>query len=344
VSSATLGGRHNAALQGALVISLDFELHWGVRDHRPLDAAERKRLLAARAVVPQVLSAFREHGVRATWATVGLLFARSRDEAQECRPGRMPKYERRELDPYYESLGRDEEDDPFHFAPSLIRSIAEEAGQEVGSHSYSHYYSLEAGQSEEEFKADLESAKRIAENSGYELRSYVFPRNQVRSGYLPVLSEAGFETYRGTEEAASKAAAAFSEQRRPWPRALRLMDAYWNVHGSQTLEWPKGGDPVAVNASRYLRPFAPPLRSLEGLLFKRISDSMRQAAREKRIFHLWWHPEDFAAHPERNVDFLRQVLQAFERCRSEFGMVSLAMGDVKSLVTEAREEMCGVER
>jgi peptidoglycan/xylan/chitin deacetylase (PgdA/CDA1 family) len=330
--------------QGALVVSLDFELHWGVRDHRPLDAAERARLLAARAVVPEILAAFREHAVRATWATVGLLFARSRDEAQECRPALAPAYERRELDPYSESLGRDEADDPFHFAPSLIRYIANEPGQEVGSHSYAHYYSLEAGHGEEDFKADLVSAKRIAENSGYRLRSYVFPRNQVRRGYLPILRQAGFQTYRGAERAASKAPVTFHEQRRPWMRALRLLDAYWNVNGPQTLEWPHGADPVAVDASRYLRPFQPTLRRLEGARLRRIANAMRHAAREKRIFHLWWHPEDFAAHPARNLEFLHQVLNRFDACRREFGMVSLGMGEVAGAAKEAPAAACGTER
>src|SRR5581483_6365646 len=131
---------------GALVVSLDFELHWGVRDFRPLDNAERSRLLAARGLVPQILRTFGAHCIRATWATVGLLFARSRDEAQECRPRRIPRYEQIELDPYSEIVGRDESADPFHFAPSLIREVALHPGQEVASHSYSHYYPLEKGQ------------------------------------------------------------------------------------------------------------------------------------------------------------------------------------------------------
>jgi peptidoglycan/xylan/chitin deacetylase (PgdA/CDA1 family) len=330
--------------QGALVISLDFELHWGVRDHRPLDAAERTRLLAARAVVPEILSAFREHSVRATWATAGLLFARSRDEAEACRPRRVPHYQRRELDPYGESLGRDEEDDPYHFAPSLIRLIADQPGQELGSHSYSHYYALEAGQGADEFKADLESARQIAENSGYRLRSYVFPRNQVRSAYLPLLAQAGFCTYRGVELAASKAPVPFREQQRPWRRALRLMDAYWNVNGPQTLEWPRGGEPVRVDASRYLRPFEPALRALEGARLKRIANAMREAAREKRIFHLWWHPEDFADHPERNIEFLDRVLHTFSQCRRECGMLSLSMGDVPSVRCEKQAAEFGARR
>jgi hypothetical protein len=314
--------------EGALVISLDFELHWGVRDHRPLDAAERQRLLAARNIVPGILRVFREQAVRATWATVGLLFARSREEAEEFRPRQLPRYQQTELDPYRERLGRDESEDPYHFAPSLIEAIAQEAGQELGSHSYSHYYSLEAGQNEEDFKADAASAQRIAGNTGYRLESYVFPRNQVRGSYLPILSETGFCAYRGTEPAASKAPVPFSEQRRPWLRALRLLDAYCNVNGEQTVAWPHGAAPRPVDASRYLRPYSQTLRGLEGLRLKRIGNAMRSAAREKRIFHLWWHPEDFAGYPQQNLDFLNQVLSIFASCRREYGMRSLSMGDV----------------
>jgi peptidoglycan/xylan/chitin deacetylase (PgdA/CDA1 family) len=316
--------------RGALVISLDFELHWGVRDHQPLNESERKRLLAARGVIPEIITAFRDHSVSATWATVGLLFARSREEAQACRPERMPRYEQVALDPYGEQVGRDEAEDPFHFAPSLIRAIAQEPGQEVASHSYSHYYSLEAGQGVEEFKADVASAKRIAESSGYRVKSYVFPRNQVRGSYLPILRQAGFTSYRGTEAAASKAPVAFREQRKPWWRAQRLVDAYWDLNGAQTVAFPCDERPAPVDASRYLRPYSPLLRSLESTRLKRIANAMKSAAREKRIFHLWWHPEDFANHPARNVDFLRQVLGVFDQCRREDGMTSLSMGDVSA--------------
>lgn len=325
----------SVARQGSLVISLDFELHWGVRDHRHLDATERKRLLAARNVVPEILKAFRDHAVCATWATVGLLFARSREEALACRPERMPRYEQAALDPYAEQLGKDENEDPFHFGPSLIRLIAEETGQEIGSHSYSHYYSLEAGQGEEEFKGDIASAKRIAETSGYRLRSYVFPRNQVCARYLPILRQAGFRTYRGTEPVASKAPVTFQEQRKPWSRALRLADAYCNLNGPQTVAFPQGEQPSPVDASRYLRPFSPTLRWLENARLRRIASAMKAAAEQGRIFHLWWHPEDFASHPERNVDFLRRVLTVFDQYRRDFGMKSLSMGDVSDVYSDS---------
>jgi peptidoglycan/xylan/chitin deacetylase (PgdA/CDA1 family) len=327
--------------RGALVISLDFELHWGVRDHTPLDDVERKRLLVARTVIPEILRAFGAHGIRATWATVGFLFARSREEAQEYRPQCMPKYEQVELDPYREIVGRDESEDPFHFAPSLIRDVAQQAGQEVGSHSYSHYYPLERGQTEAEFGSDLASAKLIAEKSGYVLKSFVFPRNQVRPSYLPILSQTGFTAYRGTEPVAVKAPVNYREQRIPWKRAVRLMDAYWNLDGAQIRDWPRGERLVGVDASRYLRPYSASLRALEKARLKRIAYAMTRAALEKRIFHLWWHPEDFATQPERNLDFLDRVLTVFGEHRREYGMASLSMGDVSRTVQARGNESSG---
>jgi hypothetical protein len=113
------------------------------------------------------------------------------------------------------------------------------------------------------------------------------------------------------------------------------------MNGPQTWEWPRGEAPIAVDASRYLRPFTPALRALEGMRLKRIAQAMKHAANEKRIFHLWWHPEDFAPHPARNLEFLQRVLQTFDECRRECGMVSLSMGDMTGVGREPMTTMCG---
>src|SRR5579859_4252999 len=70
---------------GAFVISLDFELHWGVRDHEPLDGPYRPNLLGARNAIPRLLEMFERYGISATWAIVGFLFARSREERRKRR-------------------------------------------------------------------------------------------------------------------------------------------------------------------------------------------------------------------------------------------------------------------
>ena len=101
---------------GTFVVSLDFELHWGVRDHRTI-ADYRDNLLGVRRVIPALLALFSEFGVRATWATVGFLFFETIDELLAAIPAELPHYADRKLDPYaaLNEVGRDEAEDPFHF-------------------------------------------------------------------------------------------------------------------------------------------------------------------------------------------------------------------------------------
>jgi peptidoglycan/xylan/chitin deacetylase (PgdA/CDA1 family) len=324
---------------GALVISLDFELHWGVRDSASLDGNERARLLSARRMVPRMLDLFEEFSIHATWATVGLLFAHSRTEVEALKPTRRPTYRDTRLDPYQETLGAGETDDPFHFAPSLIAEIASRPGQEIACHSFSHYYAMEPGQAGEEFEADLRSAVAIAAHSGHSLRSYVFPRNEVNPEYLSILKRSGILAYRGTEPAKIKQARSFDEQRRPHRRLGRLLDTYLDLCGNQTCPWPRDERLVSVAASRYLRPYSPVLQSFEAWRHARIERAMKYAAEQGEVFHLWWHPEDFSYHCDENLRFLRSVLSTFDSYRVHYGMVSAGMAEINSLF-ESTQPTC----
>src|SRR5690349_14866585 len=107
-------------VHGAFVVSLDFELHWGVRDTQPVDGSYRRHLLGAREATPRMLDLFEKCGTAATWATVGMLFARDREEWNAYKPAIIPKYVKKQDDPYQEKVGANEAADPFHYAASLI--------------------------------------------------------------------------------------------------------------------------------------------------------------------------------------------------------------------------------
>jgi|SRR5690348_10521992 len=148
---------------GKFVISLDFELYWGVRDAVKLQDY-KAQLRGVRKVIPLLLQLFKKYGINATFATVGFLFFKNKEELLSQLPCKKPAYQNDKLSPYLNWLdlqGTHEEEDPFHFAPELIDQIVE-SGQEIGSHTFSHYYCLEKGQTLETFKADLEAAKQIA--------------------------------------------------------------------------------------------------------------------------------------------------------------------------------------
>lgn len=321
--------------RGLFVISLDFELHWGVRDKLSV-RQYRDNLLGEWEVVPALLKLFTEYGIHATWATVGFMFFRSRSELLRGVPQNLPNYTHRELSPYDSlmTIGESERDDPFHYAPSLIHRIAAVAGQEIATHTFSHYYCLERGRDEESFRADLTAALEVArDHNGIDIKSIVFPRNQVDHKCLSVCHDLGIKAYRGNPPSWLYAARSGDDE---WVarRGLRLLDAYLPISGTNAHypTEPVGGFPRNVPASRYLRPYLPALRTLEPLRLRRIVDDLTLAAEHKQLYHLWWHPHDFGARPEQNVAVLAQILERFAALRKSHGMESVNMLEAAELL------------
>ncbi|HXQ43889.1 MAG TPA: hypothetical protein VN816_04590 [Acidimicrobiales bacterium] len=317
---------------GALVISLDFELHWGMRDHTSTGDAAAD-LITSRSHVRQLADLFAERSIRATWATVGMLFASSRRELTSFLPTIRPRYAHTELDPYAEVLGEDEDADPLHFAGSLVRYLAAVPGQEVASHTFSHYYCLEAGQDEEALRADLAAARAIATSLGVPMSSIVLPRNQWNPHYARTIRESGFTCYRGPQPSWGHRAQS-TETTSLGRRVARLADAYVGSSPPPTTAWDElidGAGLCNIPASAFLRPYSPRRHVLEPLRRSRLLSGLRTAARRGRLFHLWWHPHNFARHPAENFDLLRDVLDEAARLGASEGLTSLSMGDVGAL-------------
>ncbi len=174
------------------MISLDFELHWGMRDHTAVDPAVTRMLTASRSTVEALAELFARREVHATWATVGLLFATTAAEARALSPATRPAYREARLDPYPEPIGPTEDEDPIHLAGSLVDRLAAIQGQELASHTFSHYYCLEPGPGADAFRADLLAAQAAAATRDLRLRSLVLPRNQWDPRLAPVLVETRF--------------------------------------------------------------------------------------------------------------------------------------------------------
>ena len=113
-------------MSAAFVISLDFELHWGGSEKWDIRTPYyRNYFEATRALIPEMLRLFSDHGVQVTWAAVGMLFFDRRDELEAAFPSSRPTYQREELSAYHfirnHGIGVSEQEDPFHFGLSLLQ-------------------------------------------------------------------------------------------------------------------------------------------------------------------------------------------------------------------------------
>lgn len=319
------------------MLSLDFELHWGVRDHQAIDGPYAANLHGARAAVPALLRTFADYAVACTWATVGFLFARDREELRAWQPRRRPSYADPRLDPYGQAVGADEASDPLHYAPSLIAQVMATPRQELATHTHSHYYCLDDGGDAAVFAADLAAARTAAAARGAVLRSIVYPRNQRNPAYDAVLREAGIVAYRGNPRGVVHRERNGAETRLHH-RLARAADAYAPVGPSYLQAWDDVRQPSGlcdVAASFFLRPLEPALRPLEPLRMTRLRAAIRRAAESGRLVHLWWHPHNFGVRLEEHLAMLRELLDTFAACREREGMLSLSMAEVADRVTAA---------
>ena len=278
-----------------VVISLDFELRWGVADKLP-DSPEpyRRNLEGEPEAVYGMLEYFGREGIGATWATVGAVSCSDWDEYLDRAPP-PPAYEDprhgfknswRALDPHGD----------LHFAPAAVAAIAAACGQELASHTFSHIYFRETGCGPGDVVADSRAvAAAFEEKFGIMPTSFVFPRNQL--GHVDLLRQAGIRRWRTNPRARSWNATRRDEQSR-LTRGMRLIDALAPI-GSRRA-------PSHEMRASYLIRFP-----LSDRLWKLHMRRIQRDARDLRCgetLHLWWHPHNLGANVAGNLRRLAELI------------------------------------
>lgn len=306
-----------------LIISLDFELHWGRFDKVPIQSCEAY-YQTTKLIVPQLLDLFEKYKVEVTWATVGMLMADGPEEWLNYSPKTRPNYKNSKLSPYNwfkTSIAAN----TSLFAPDLVKAILSTPGQELASHTFSHYYTMEEGQDKLAFQADLMAAQKIArEKFGKTLSSLVFPRNQFNAEAIQVARKLGFTSVRTNPV--------------DWfwktPERGELLKKIWRTSdsvltlGKKTsyqLKEQNSKNLILIPASRFLRPYQAKLGRINQMKVNRVIEEMSTAAKNNEIYHLWWHPHNHGNYPEQSLREVEQILKHFAFCRENYNMQSKSM-------------------
>jgi len=318
-----LGPPASIRRKGILTISLDLELIWGALD---LDGPGRFRKaceIERSVVIDRLLDLLVEFDISATWCVLGHLFLdRCQAEDGLKHPEIIrPSHSWYRYDWFRHDPGGDERSEPLFFGRSLVEKIKScPVPQEIGCHSFSHVVFGDSGCSREAAESEIAECVRLGRQMGIELRSFAFPRNQV--GHLDVLADYGFNCYRGPDPTW------YDKPGIPGPlkRLAHLLDVFaaarpplvdcepaefglWNIPGSM-IYFPSHG----------IRRFVPMSRRV-----KRAVKGLNAAARQGRIFHLWFHPTNLADQTEKMFGGLRSILRHAEALREQGRLEILPM-------------------
>lgn len=315
-----------------LIISLDFELHWGRFDKYGLDE-NRDYYVRTLEALPGILDLFEKYAIRATWATVGMLMAEDWEEWKAFSPEILPSFSNEKYSAFQWGSQQSTNKKFGLFAPEMVKRVHETPGQEIASHTYSHFYTGEKGSTLEAFEADLLASRKIAKSKfGMEMQSLVFPRNQYHYQVLEVAAKTGFKTARVNpsdwfwQETANE---------NLLKKVFRTGDTLFPMGKPVSFELKEClTQPIfQLPASRLLRPYR------QGSVFNqkrihRIKSELEQACANGRSYHLWWHPHNFGKYPRENLGILEDLLIFIQRFVDSDRLRSISMNDAFNQVVK----------
>jgi hypothetical protein len=196
--------------------------------------------------------------------------------------------------------------------------------QEVASHSFAHIPFGDENTKRATVRADLSNCLNEAEKAGLKLRSFIFPRNIV--GYIDELKNFGFEAYRGREPIWY---IQFPNQLR---KICHIIDHILAICPPVSLpEYEQG---------LYNIPGSMLYRSMEGirslvpieLKISKAKKGIRKAIRDKKVFHLWFHPFNIATNQEKLLYGLEEIFKEVQLRRENGELGTKSMEEIVDFI------------
>lgn len=318
-------------MPGYFTISFDYELHWAYPE-TPL----QQRLIAYQrtpAIVDRLLELFIQNNIHATWATVGSIMLQNAAEWKSFAPHVQPSYQQSSMSVYHLLQQHQQYLEQYpeaFFNSAQVQKIAVTHGQELATHTFSHYYCNAAGQTLEQFRADLLAAKTVAQHKGYTLTSIAFPRHQVSTDYLQTAFECGIQRARVLP-------IGYYRQSIKNPLGKFLVE---KLLPSILLINPLSYTLPNVTAPPVQMPFSQKLPLITNAAdinsynrrIHRVLMEITHAAKHNKCYHLYWHPEDFGFFPEENFTGLGKIIARVKDMQKKYDMKMVNMQELSLLM------------
>ena len=312
---------------GKLVISLDTEIAWGrVSDPDRVDFYPLFR--DTRSVIERMLDLFDRYDIPVTWALVGRLIEDADNPTRYLTDSLADYFPGVDTDSVYNDANLNNQSNSLvHFKEVVELIRGRSACHELGSHTYNHCFFQETTE-KPLIERDFLAMQSIAAMHGINVRSLVFPKNQVN--HLDVVAANGVAIYRSEDVHWYDHFGRAGPFRKALRKVLRQIDLLTPIaasgvevgldeHGVYSLP----GSIVFRREHRGVKRHIP-----IGLLTGKSIRALNHSIKTGRYVHLWWHPFNFAYKQDAHFEALEKVLRHAANLRGEGVLEVLTMGDV----------------
>ena len=323
---------NDALERGAFIVSIDTELAWGTVHNNQFERRQTQYQLTRRAI-GQLLKLLERFNIQATWAVVGHLFLEECHATNGVKHPEIlrPKYPWFSGDWFNADPCTSLEAAPIWYGRDIVEQILGcKVPQEIGCHTFSHIIVGDPGCSRESIASELRVCCLEAERLGLVLKSFVFPRNSV--GHFDVLAEAGFTAFRGP------APSWFRHMPGIASRIGHLLDNLLPLSPPVVLPHMEAGL-WNLPASYYY----PPTDRWWGLIpiplrVYKVRRGLRQAVKQRRLMHMWFHEFNLATDTERLLHGLEDIFAEVSQYREAGLLDNPTIGELAHALQLQKEQ------
>ena len=307
-------------MPGTFIISLDCEDYWGIADNDRDIATSFITESSLVSAYDSLVKALALYEMPATFAFVMALTLKKAEllewmhrltDVQVDGANWMRNFRRAQSKGSFEGW----------FCPEAFDLVRDIAMHEIGCHGLRHVPVGNMGVASEDVRYELATAGELACRKGIQLKTFVFPRNQI--GHLDLLVENGYRGFRNIHPLEGRHGRLGNlirelNVREQSQDAEPLRSGLVSIPGGYFLNWKRGFRTLVPEAATLLR-----WRSI-----------LNDAVANDRVALLYLHPHNLISGP-RTLELFCGVLRIASKLRESKGLKITTQADYCDLVCRA---------
>lgn len=310
--------------QGRFILSLDYELIWGVYEKKRIWDYVHSNLNNANDALVKICDLAEQYDIKLSIGIVGLLnIDHNKNDDSICNNKiKSIAFWKKNRESIYRNHLTDF--DKICGDPSIIQNLISRKNIEIVSHTYYHSFFQDEENLKETLSLESFKIKELFKLLEIPMNSIIFPRNQYNKELLKEFQTLGFRYFRGIDFGFSWTKhSLFKKNFNLLSKLYYIIRLYSGYPVDRTYFLPKKEMGLKnVKGSYFMRPYNHITKKIEHRKVLSIKKQMSKAALEGKYFHIWWHPHNYGKNLNENLSQIEEIFRHYKELNLKFGYES----------------------